>query len=154
MYLMYLLVTPPECYSPILQGESGFFDSSFFYVWCFLAFLMGLYSSVVAFRYAYCKNHSANPYQLLFRRIMSMATLVVAVFPIGCLLLLITLSFLWGVRTAPECLFTANMSAVMYFELITVLCTPIAVPTICIFVYHYSRPDRYFTKFVQSKLIE
>ncbi len=128
-----------------LRGEDGFF-----LMWFLLTIILGIYSSIVALRYAYGNNYAIHPYRLLFRRNVSIATLIVAVFPIGVLLRAITPNVIWTMRNAHECIFTEHKDAAIFFlELAIITCTPIAVLTICAFVFYYSRPDRYLKHFLQ-----
>ena len=121
-------------------------DYIFEFTFVVLPFLLlaGLYICVLAFYYAYLRNKWIHPYRLLIRRILSMSALLLSVFP-----MLLLGSFIYR----PVILFFMRnyyIDASVIPHMLLLLCSFIAVPTLCIYVFRQSRPDRYQKKFLNE----
>lgn len=104
-------------------------------------FIAGLYICVLSFNYAYRRNKWIQPYRLLVRRIVSMSTLLLSVFQMFLLSLFVYENISFYIRRL--CIATSHM--------LLMLCAWIAVPTLCIYVFINSRPDKYQKKFLTEE---
>ena len=129
---------------------TGFWESILLVI-CFLIivflFIAGIYICVVAFRYAYLRNRGAEPLRLECRRKVSMLTLLLSILPMA----LVGLSYI--VDCLPLCKQNACMEIWPLMNIFLMLCAWIAVPTLCIYVFILSRPDRYEKKFLNQEQI-
>ena len=143
--LLYLFVT---CYSDAAEDpflwistDNSLFGTSFAVI--LFLFIAGLYMCAVAFYYAYCRNGWIHPYRLLARRIVSMSTLMVSVFPMFLL-------SLFAYKNLPSFIIGSYIDVSELPHMLLMLCAWIAMPTLCIYVFIYSRPDRYCSTFLNN----